>query len=705
MALPGISNKKRLIFLLAIVAALFLFLIGKLAYIIFYQGAELQVKAQDQWTRDLVVSPTRGLILDRKGNVLAQSATADTVVLRPAQIKDANEAADELSKILGMDRETVFNKATDTKKSEIWLKRQITKEQKNAILDLQDAGKLKGVVFTVDSKRYYPNKDLLTQVLGFTSVDGNGLDGLEAQYNKYLKGQPGRIVSEADRKGQEIPLSDEFYIPPKDGYSMVLTIDLIIQSFLERELKEALRVNNAKSAQGIAVDPKTGEILAMANLPSYDLNNVPRDNLLTLQELSRNKVVVDVYEPGSTFKVITTAAALDSGAAKLDTHYYCPGFRIVDGEKIKCWRSYRPHLDQDLTTAVKNSCNPAFMDMALAMGKEKFYEYIYNFGFGQNTGIDYSADQKGIVSPIKYVRNTDLARIGFGQSIAVTPLQLAMGASAVVNGGKLMKPYLVKAFKDTDNNTAKEFSPTEVRRVISETASQTMCSILEQVVAEGTGRNAYISGYRVGGKTGTAQKYMNGVIMQGKHIASFLGFAPANDPKILVLIVVDEPNVPVDFGSVVAAPYVKSVLEDSLKYMNVAPQYTDKDKAPVTVQVPDLRNKTLEEAKSALNSCKLNYMEDGTGTVGNQLPAPGETVAQGTIVLLYMSEPRQEDAQDVVTVPDLKNMSVKDATDTLKNIGLEIQIGGIGGLASYQKPAAGEKVQKGTKVRVEFKNP
>lgn len=702
MALPGISNKKRLIFLLAIVAALFLFMIGKLAYIIFFEGAKLQSKAQDQWTRDLVVSPTRGSILDRNGNVLAQSATADTVVLRPAQIKDANEVADELSKILEMDRETVFERAT-AKKSEVWLKRQISKEQKNAILDMQDKGKLKGVVFTVDSKRYYPNKDLLTQVLGFTSVDGNGLDGLEAQYNKYLKGQPGRIVSEADRKGQEIPLSDEFYIPPKDGYNVVLTIDLVIQSFLERELKEALQVNNAKSAQGIAVDPKTGEILAMANLPSYDLNKVPRDDLSALQELSRNKVVVDVYEPGSTFKVITTASAIDSGAATLETHYNCPGFHFVDGEKIKCWRSYRPHGDQDLTTAVKNSCNPAFMSMALAMGKEKFYEYIYNFGFGQNTGIDYSADQKGIVSPIKYVRNTDLARIGFGQSIAVTPLQLVMGASAVVNGGTLLKPYLVKAFLDTENNTVKDFSPTQVRRVISEETSKTMCSILEQVVSDGSGRNAYIPGYHVGGKTGTAQKYVDGVIAQGKHISSFLGFAPANDPKILVLIVVDEPKVAVDFGSVVAAPFVKSVLEDSLKYMNVAPQYSERDKAPVTVQVPDLRNKTLEEAKAALNASHLDYQEDGTGRVNNQVPAPGETVEQGTMVLLYMSEARQD--EDIVVVPDLKNMNVKDATDALKNAGLEIQIGGIGGLAAYQKPAAGEKIQKGTKVRVEFKNP
>jgi stage V sporulation protein D (sporulation-specific penicillin-binding protein) len=700
VAQPGISNKKRLIFILALIAVFFLFLMGKLAYIVFIQGSELQSKAQDQWTRDLMVSATRGSILDKNGNILAQSATADTVVLRPAQVKDANLIADQLAKILQMDRETIYEKATDKKKSEVWLKRQITKEQKNEISDL----KLAGVAFTVDSKRYYPNKDLLTQVIGFTSIDGNGLDGLEAKFDKYLKGQPGRIISEADRKGQEIPLTDEVYIPPKDGYNIVLTIDLVIQNFLEKALKEAYTANNAKSAQAVAVDPKTGAILAMANIPDYDLNNVPRDNLQQLQELSRNKVVVDVYEPGSTFKVITTAAAIDCGAASLDTHYNCPGYRIVDGQQIKCWRFGHPHGNQTLLQAVQNSCNPAFMDMALAMGKDKFYEYIYNFGFGQMTNIDYSADQKGIVTHIKYIKNTDLARIGFGQSIAVTPLQLAMGACAVVNGGVLMKPYLVKAFTDVDNKTVKEFQPTEVRRVISEKTSETMKSILESVVADGTGRNAYIAGYRVGGKTGTAQKYVDGKILQGKHISSFLAFAPANDPKILVLMVVDEPNVAVDFGSVVAAPYVKKVLEDSLKYMNVAPQYSERDKAPVMVKMPNLIGKTETEAKAELSMLKLQYLTDGTGTIKSQLPAPDKEVEEKTIVFLYMQNKNSEDTANLVIVPDLNKKSIKDAATILKSFDLQLEISGSG-LAVYQKPAAGEKVEKGSKIRVEFKNP
>jgi len=701
VALPGISNKKRLNVVLVLIAAIFLFLIGKIGYIIFFQGPGLQEKARDQWTRDLPVSAKRGSILDRNGNVLAQSASADTVVLRPAEIKDPASLAAKLAPVLKMDEQTIIEKASDKKKSEVWLIRQITREQKTQVDDMD----LDGVHFTVDTKRYYPNKNLLTQVLGFTSVDGNGLEGLEAKYDKYMKGQPGRIVNEADRKGQEIPLSDEVYIPPKDGYNVVLTIDLVIQSFLEKNLEEAYTANKAKSVQGIVVDPKTGGILAMGCYPNYDLNNVPRNEPDTLKELSRNKVVVDVFEPGSTFKIITTASAIDAGKASLESEYNCIGYKMVDGQMIKCWRFGHPHGHQDLTKAVQNSCNPAFMEMALAMGKEKFYEYIYNFGFGQPTGIDYSADQQGIVTHQKYVRNTDLARIGFGQSIAVTTLQLAMGASAVINGGTLNKPYLVKALTDAENNTVKEYQPTPVRQVVSAETSATMRAILESVVADGTGRNAYIPGYRVGGKTGTAQKYADGKIVQGKHISSFIGFAPANDPKLLVFIVVDEPNVPVDFGSIVAAPYVKAVLYDSLKYLNVQPQYSDRDKEIKRVEVPDVRNLSLDSAVDALKDIGLNYMDNGTGKVKDQMPAPGTKVDEKTIILLYMQhENADNQEEEMLTVPDLKNKSIKDAADILEKQGFTIEIAGSG-LASYQKPAAGEKAPKGSKVRVEFKNP
>jgi stage V sporulation protein D (sporulation-specific penicillin-binding protein) len=701
VALPGISNKKRLNVVLVLVAIIFLFLIGKIGYIIFFQGPELQEKAKGQWTRDLPVSPKRGSILDRNGNILAQSASADTVVLRPAEIKDPASLAAKLAPVLKMEEKDIVDKAADKKKSEVWLIRQISREQKAQV----EAMNLEGVHFTIDTKRYYPNKDLLTQVLGFTSIDGNGLEGLEAKYDKYLKGQPGRIVNEADRKGQEIPLSDEVYIPPKDGYNAVLTIDLVIQSFLEKNLKEAYTAKKAKGVQGIVVDPKTGEILAMGCYPNYDLNTPPRNEPDTLKEQSRNKVVVDVFEPGSTFKIITTASAIDSGKASLDSHYNCPGFRMVDGQKIKCWRFGHPHGQQDLRKAVQNSCNPAFMDMALAMGKETFYQYIYNFGFGTATNIDYSADQQGLVTHQKYIKNTDLARIGFGQSIAVTTLQLAMGASAVVNGGTLYKPYLVKRLTDTDGNTVKEFSPTAVRKVISDQTSATMRDILESVVAEGTGRNAYIPGYRVGGKTGTAQKYADGKIVQGKHIGSFIGFAPANDPKLLVFIVVDEPDVPVDFGSVVAAPYVKAVLNDSLKYLNVAPQYSDKDKETKQVEVPDVRNLSLESAKNALKDVGLGFMEDGDGKVVDQMPAPKTKADPNTMVLLYMQyENKDEPEEEMVEVPDLKKKSIQDAAKLLKDMGLTLEPAGSG-LADYQKPAAGEKVQKGTAVRVEFKNP
>jgi stage V sporulation protein D (sporulation-specific penicillin-binding protein) len=386
--------------------------------------------------------------------------------------------------------------------------------------------------------------------------------------------------------------------------------------------------------------------------------------------------VVDCYEPGSTFKVITLSSALNEGAINTGSSFDCVGFKMVDGEKIKCWRSYRPHGHQTLAQAVQNSCNPAFMTMALALGKDKFYQYIYNYGFGASTGIDFVSDEPGIVMHPKYVRNVDLARIGFGQSIAVTPLQLITGISAAVNGGKLMKPYLVKELKDPDGNVVKEYQPTVVRNVISEETSQTVRGLLEGVVKEGSGRNAAIPGYRIGGKTGTAQKYQNGQVMQGKSIASFIGFAPADNPKFAVLILVDEPDVAIDFGSVVAAPYVKKVLESTLKYMGIPPQYSDAEAAQMdkTVNVPNVVGMDGDAAAAELKNNGLQCIQDGTGTVNSQLPGPTATVLENTTVLLYMSQKNPDVGDNAVEVPDLSGKTVLEANAALKLAGLSLKV-------------------------------
>ncbi len=699
--MPGVSTKRRLIVIFAIFAFLFVLIICRVGYLQIVQAGWLQQKALDQWTSDKPVSPKRGSILDRKGEVLAQSANVDTVLLRPSQIEDPGAVAKALAPILEMDEASIKEKASDKTKGELWLKRQITKEQANQIRGL----KLKGVDFTMDMKRYYPQQSMLAQVIGFTSIDGNGLEGIEAKYNKYLAGVPGRVVEETDRTGKDIPLGGEVFVPPQNGYDVVLTVDFAIQSFLDKACREAYDNNKAKSVQGVVMDVNTGAILAMSNQPDYDLNAPPRDDIEKLQEVTRNRVVVDCYEPGSTFKVITLSSALNENLISEDSQFTCTGYKMVDGQQIKCWRYYRPHGTQKLAQAVQNSCNPAFMEMALKLGKDKFYEYIYNFGFGSRTGIDYVSEEPGIVQHPKYVKNFDLARIGFGQSIAVTPLQLITGISAAVNGGKLMKPYLVRELRDESGAVIKEYQPTVVRNVISEETSQTVRKLLEGVVREGSGKNAYIPGYRVGGKTGTAQKYQNGQVMQGKSIASFIGFAPADAPKFAVLILVDEPNAAIDFGSVIAAPHVKTVLESTLKYMGIPPQYSETEAAQMVkkVNVPNVVGMDADAAAQQLKQMGLQCLQDGTGTVKQQLPGPTESVFEGTSVLIYTSN-KNTGGDNTVQVPDLKGKTILEANALLMSKGLQLKVNGSG-TAVKQNPAKDTIVQYGSVIEVDFEPP
>jgi len=701
--LPTIQSKKRLLFLMTTVLVLFFGLAVKMAVVVFIQGGELQQKAMLQQTRDLTVAAQRGEILDRNGNVLAQSATAQTVVLRPSEITKSNTDAivSVLAKVLGMDEETVRKKATDTKKSEVWLKRQVTTEVANTLR----AENLPGVYFSVDVRRYYPNSSFLTQTLGYTSVDGAGQEGLEAYFEKYLAGQDGKIISETDNTGKDIAIGEEQYIPPIDGYNVVLAIDEVIQSFVEQAVQEAYWEQNAQNVYAIAMDPQTGDILGLANYPDFDLNDVPRDDVAALIALTRNRIITDAYEPGSTFKVITLASALDSGAINTNTTFFCPGYNVVDGQMIKCWRYPNSHGSQTLPEAVQNSCNVAFMQMGLSMGTETFYDYIYKFGFGQETGIAFPSDGTGIVMAEKYVTNGDLARIAFGQSIAVTPLQLISSFSAVVNGGFLYQPLLVRGITDDDGNYIERYEPTVVRQVISPETSATVRAILESVVTEGSGKNCYIPGYHVGGKTGTAQKYdENHQVMHDKVIASFIAFAPVDDPKIAILFIVDEPAVPVTFGSVVAAPYVKSILENALPYLGVKPDY-DEVPQPEQVVVPDVTNLDEGAASAALSAVGLKYLTDGTGKVDTQMPAAGATVDKGTTVLLYMETKTAEydDMEGMTVVPDVSGKTVIQAAQMMEDAGLTMVPSGDG-TATHQSIEAGTVVPRDTEVQVQFRD-
>ena len=405
-------------------------------------------------------------------------------------------------------------------------------------------------------------------------------------------------------------------------------------------MKQCYEEQKAKKVECVVMNPQTGEVLAMVNIPDYDLNNPPLDDMEAWQEYSRNSAILDVYEPGSVFKIITLASALEEGKVNLNSTFNDIGYALVDGQKIKCWRNV-PHGHQSLTEAVCNSCNPAFVEMGLRLGVDTFYKYLRSFGFGTETNIDFSADQSGLVLAQKYVQNVDLARMAFGQAVAVTPLQLITAVSAAINGGKLMQPYLVKGMVDDDGNSVMNVEPTVIRQVISEETSATVRQILEEVVRVGGGKNAYIPGYRVGGKTGTAQKYRDGVIVRDKHIASFLGFAPADDPQIAVLVVVDEPDVAIDFGSVVAAPYAKMILENALKYMNIQPENTEEGSAlmEANIEVPDVRGMDCAEAEKVLKKAGLRMLVQGEGKVIAQVPAAGAMVYSNTEIMITGEEP------------------------------------------------------------------
>ena len=708
MDAPGVSNKKRLKIALWFMMVLLLLLIARLVKVMVIDSEELENRAASQQTRNTTLSATRGKILDSTGVVLARNATAYKVVIWPSSIKDDEKerVAKELSSLLDMDYAKVLEKV-NANKQEIVLARRVERET----VDKIESMKLGiGVGTAIDTKRYYSSGSLFSQLLGFTNIDGEGQAGLEQKYEKYLAGKNGRMVTETDGKQNPLPYGVQEIIEANDGCDLILTTDAVMQSALEKACKEALEVNKAASVQGVIMDCTTGEIKAMTTQPDFDPNSPPRNDMALLNSLMRNRVVTDSYEPGSTFKLITLSAALDSHTVNTGTGFYCDGGCTVNGERIKCWRS-GGHGSQTLYKAVQNSCNPSFVKMALSMGTETFYDYIYSFGFGSSTGSGITGESAGIVTHQKYITENTLARIGFGHSIAVTPLQLVTAVSAAVNGGKLMQPYVVDSIVAPDGTVVLKNEPKVVRRVISEETSALVRDIGESVVSEGSGKNAAIPGYRIGGKTGTAQKYgADGKIAQGKLIASFIGFAPADEPKYVCLILVDEPQVGTIFGSTVAAPFVKQVMEEVLRYAGYLPE-----QASTSVTVPAVTDITVAEAKRELEKIGLTatYQDDENEIVTAQVPIEGKSVQAGSGVLLYTamtSAPSEdilgEQEDEMVIVPDVFDKTKLEANDALKAKGLIIKIDppDQSGKAIRQSPAAGETVPKGTEVLVEFSN-
>lgn len=607
-------------------AFLFAALIGRLIYIEVITSSDLQAKAMEQWMRDVPLQAERGEIYDRNGVLLADSETVYTVYARPMSVSNKAKTASILAETLGLDKETVYSKL-HSRISEITIAKKVTKEE---MLKLYNS-EATGLYYSQTISRVYPYGDFMTQILGFTNLDAQGQTGVEAYYDKYLSGTDGYLLTETDLVGRELDTGVTRYVAGKKGNSVYLTLDYYIQSFAEKAVDAAMINHKALGASAIVMNAKTGEIYAMAQAPSFDLNNVPRDNIAELFSYSKSTLISNVFEPGSTFKILTAAIGLETGAISVNTACYCPGYRMVDGQKIRCWKTIG-HGSQKFYEGVQNSCNCLFMDTALKIGSNRFYDYIYKFGLNEKTGIDFSGEGKGLLIPRADVKPVDLARIGFGQAIAVTPIALLRSAAAVVNGGNLVTPYILDRVEDTSGKITVKNAPSVKKGVISETTSATMRDVLESVVTNGSGRNASVAGYRIGGKTGTAQKYINGVIARGKYTSTFIGFAPADDPEYIVLMVVDEPQ-GLYYGSIVAAPYVGDIFRGIFAYKNISPAVTPE---PVeTFIMPNLIGMTPQQANAELTKLKIFVEIAGEeGIVVRQTPAAGVYVSAKSVAVL-----------------------------------------------------------------------
>ena len=709
---PRISRlRRKLLVASAFAVVLLLALLANLYYVSIVKGPEYAKMAQRQWQSSLSLKAERGKILDRNSNVLAESYTTYMVCVNPQAITedaDRERIANILSTLLNVNYETIIAKMTKINPKDGKYYQQVKiKDQveSNVIAQLVTFQENRAISYYADVKRNYPEGNLFGQLLGFTNVDGDGQTGVELSYNSILSGVDGKQMAETDRDGNEIPGGESSYIAPIGGASVQMTVDTGIQGFLQSALEEAARTNLAKYAYGVVMNPKTGEIYAISSYPTIDPNNPPRTDAETLLDLSRQRMVTETYEPGSVFKIVTLAAALDSGTVNDSTTFNCKGSLNVLGQKIKCWRT-RGHGKETLAQAVQNSCNPAFMSMALKMGTDKFYEYIYAFGMNDKTGVGIGGETTGKVTHRKYIRDTDLARIGFGQSISCTGLQMAAAVCAAINGGELLKPYYVQDVVATDGTVLEHHEREVVRQVISAETSAQIRKYLTGVVDAGSGKNAAIPGYSVGGKTGTSQKYdENGKVSSTLLVASFVGFAPADDPEYLCMIIVDEPQVPVVYGSTVAAPYVQQVLKNVLTYYSVP---TDRNENAVAV--PDVRGMTVEQAVKALKTVGLDatYMEtEQAAAVQRQSPSPGNMVVKDSPVILYTAWTTfqgEEEEIEMTKVPKILGKNRINAMDALTKAGLVMDYDrsqSTGTVTMVQYPE-GTEIPKGTSVHVDF---
>ena len=621
----------RIKFILTIVIIIFVIIIIRVFYIQVIDYNKLNDLADNLWSRNLPITSDRGLILDRNGKILANNITTVSLVFIPNQITNK-----DIANILGVDYEEIYEHVS--KKTSI---ERVHPEGRQ--LDYETAEKINtlnydGVYLVKESKRYYPYKNILSHVLGYVGIDNQGLSGIELEYDDYLTGKDGAIKYYSDGKGNRLDLS-EVYVEPQNGINVTLTIDLDIQLAVERELDNVITKYNPEQALILVADPNTGEILAMSSRPNFDSNNYQDYDINTI---NRNLPIWATYEPGSTFKIITLAASLEEKTINLfDDYFSDSGAIMVDSARIKCWKK-GGHGHQSYLQVVENSCNPGFVIMGQRLGTETLLNYIKNFGFGKKTGIDLNGESSGILFKYENIGPVEQATMSFGQGISVTPIQQVVGVSAAINGGYLNTPYIVKYLSEPETNTIiLENKTNTVRQVISEETSEMVRFALESVVANGTGKNAYIENYRVGGKTGTAQKVNNGVYMVGNYIVSFMGFLPANNPEYIVYVAIDNPKGITQYGGTVSAPVAKNVMKSiidikDLEQSNdgmIRQEYTWLDTKYVLL--PDITGMSLKEAQKVLKGFKIEYSGEGE-TVLYQEPNSNQYVKEGSTVKLML---------------------------------------------------------------------
>ena len=614
---------------------LFALIIGKVFYIQVFSYEKLNSYATGLWSRNLPIEANRGKIYDRNGVVLADNVTTTSLVLIPNQIEDKEKTAELIAPILGISYEDMY--AHVSKKTSIERVhpegRRLDYETADKISDLE----LPGVYLLKESKRYYPYGEMLAHTLGFVGIDNQGLSGLELMYDEYLTGSYGAIKYFSDAKGNKLELS-EIYEQPQDGIDIYLTIDYNIQIALERELDNAISKYNPDQALGIVMDPKTGEVLAIASRPSFDPSNYED---YSTETINRNLPIWMTYEPGSTFKIITLATALEENLVDLEEeHFYDGGAVTVGGATIHCWK-HGGHGDQTFLQVVENSCNPGFVDLGLRIGKETLFNYIDNFGFGEVTGIDLNGEASGIIFDIDKIGDLELATTSFGQGVSVTPIQQVTAVSAAINGGTLYTPYIVKSLNEPETNSIiVNNEPKVVRKVISENTSAKVRYALESVVANGTGRNAYIANYRVGGKTGTAQKVQDGKYLVGNYITSFMGFLPADDPEVVVYVAIDNAKGVTQYGGTIAAPIAKNVLNAAIsaleieeRYDGMTKEYNYGDKRYYTL--PNVVGMDTKEAVTNLKPFKVEFSGSGSKVI-YQSPSANSYMQEGEVVRLML---------------------------------------------------------------------